>query len=410
MARSVLSALNQSLRAMERESIRRQRAAVREHTAAIRRAEQAQKAEERANKMAAQAALADRKRLEREAKAIHVSAMEADVEEQNTGLAIIYDEIACLLTATLDVDDFVDLEALRRKTGDPKLYRRDLEVPTPPPAEIAEPEEPVFVLPKPPKGFFGRKKKHAMAITSAEAAYSEAHAAWEREMETTRIRRKKDADRYANAERDRIARLEKERARVDAEIVEHNERINTLITNLGYGTPEAIQEYVSIVVANSVYPEHFQVQHSFTFEPATAELRMTVLVPSPSNFQSIKAYKYRKQSDEITTVPLPQKELRDRYSSAIYQVAIRSFHEVFEADRRGIVRMISLEVGTEDIVPAIGKISYIPFLAVAAERDTFIEFDLSAVIPVETLKHLGAAISKNPYGLVAANITGIRRS
>ena len=72
--------------------------------------------------------------------------------------------------------------------------------------------------------------------------------------------------------------------------------------------------------------------------------------------------------------------------------------------------MISLEVGTEDIVPAIGKISYIPFLAVAAERDTFIEFDLSAVIPVETLKHLGAAISKNPYGLVAANITGIRRS
>ena len=410
MARSVLSALNQSMRAMEREAIRRRRAAVREHTAAIRRAEQAQKAEERANKMAAQAALADRKRLEREAKAIHIAAMEADVEERNTGLASVYDDIACLLTATLGVDDFVDLEALRRKAGDPQLHRRDLEETTPLPAEIEEPEEPELVLPKPTKGFFGRKKKHAMAIKAAEAAYSAAYANWEGEMEAIRNRRKKDADRYANAERDRLARLEKERARVEAEIVEHNERIDTLITNLGYGTPEAIHEYVSIVVANSVYPEHFQVQHSFTFEPATAELKMQVLVPAPSTFPSIKAYKYKKQSDEITTVPLPQKELRDRYSNAIYQVAIRSFHEVFEADRRGIIRMISLEVGTEDVVPAIGKMSYIPFLAVAAERDTFIEFDLSAVIPVETLKHLGAAISKNPYGLVAANTTGIRRS
>ena len=410
MARSVLSALNQSMRAMEREALRRQRAAVREHTAAIRRAEQAQKAEERANKMAAQAALADRKRLEREAKARHIAAMQADVEERNTGLASVSDDIACLLTATLGVDDFVDLEALRRKAGDPQLHRRDLEEATPLPVEIEEPEEPELVLPKPTKGFFGRKKKHARAIKAAEAAYSAAHANWEGEMEAIRNRRKKDADRYANAERDRIARLEKERARVEAEIVEHNERIDTLITNLGYGTPEAIHEYVSIVVANSVYPEHFQVQHSFTFEPASAELKMQVLVPAPSTFPSIKAYKYKKQSDEITTVPLPQKELRDRYSNAIHQVAIRSFHEVFEADRRGIIRMISLEVGTEDIVPAIGKMSYIPFLAVAAERDTFIEFDLSAVIPVETLKHLGAAISKNPYGLVAASTTGIRGS
>ena len=106
--------------------------------------------------------------------------MESDVEEQNTGLAIIYDEIACLLTATLDVDDFVDLEALRRKTADPKLYRRDLEVAHPTPSGDSRARRASVGATKATKGLFGRKKKHAMAITSAEAAYSEAHAAWER--------------------------------------------------------------------------------------------------------------------------------------------------------------------------------------------------------------------------------------
>ncbi|TFH43893.1 MAG: hypothetical protein E4H01_11460 [Lysobacterales bacterium] len=405
---------------MIRDAARQKRAATREHAAAARRAEQARSraeqarsAEERARKKAAQAENGIfRKTLEKEAKFAHVAAMEADVEERNAELASIYDDIDSLLSATLCVDDYVDLETLRRTAENPPFDRSDLEVPTPTPAVVPEPYEPTLTLPKPPKGLFvfGRKKKHAMAVAAAEAAYSKAHAAWENEIEAIRVRRKKDAEKYAHDELDRIATLEQERARFEAEVIEHNRSIDTLITNLGYGTPEAVHEYVSIVVSNSVYPEHFKVDHSFTFEPKTAELVMRVLVPPPSNFPSIKAFKYNKSSDEITSTPMSQRELKDRYSGAVHKVGIRSIHEVFEADRRGLIRMISLEVGTEDTVPATGKVSYIPFLAVAAERDAFIDFDLSGVTPVATLKHLGAAISKDPYGLVSADITGIRRS
>ena len=167
---------------------------------------------------------------------------------------------------------------------------------------------------------------------------------------------------------------------------------------------------MSIVVSNSVYPEQFPVDHTFAFEPATAELSMKVLVPPPSRVPAIKAYKYKKSSDEITATTLPQRELKNRYSGAVHQVAVRSFHEIFEADRRGIIKTVSLEVGTEETLPATGKAGYIPFIAAAAERDTFIEFDLSGVVPLETLKHLGAAISKDPYRLVAADTSGIRQS
>jgi restriction system protein len=396
--------------AAAREAERKQRAAAREHMASIRRAETARKGEERARVMASRAAEADRKRLEKEAKAAHVVSMEAEVAERNSELASTYDDIDNLLAATLDVDDYVDLESLRRTTDSHPFDRIDLLTPTPPFVPKPLPKEPNLRLPDPPKGFFGRKKKHAKAVELATASHAETHAAWRIEVAELQAERKAGEEKHVKDERQRIAKLEHEQARFAAEINEHNATIDTFVTNLSYGTPEAVQEYVSIVVSNSVYPAHFPVNHDFTFESATAELRMRVLLPPPSEIPGIKSYKYVKASDEIKTAQLSLREQKSRYAGAINQVAIRSIHEIFEADRRGIVKTISVEVGTETVVPATGRTSYIPLVAVATSRDTFIDFDLSRAVPAATLKHLGAAISKDPFGLVEVDTTGIRRS
>lgn len=415
--RGFFAEIQHQARVAAREAEKQQRAATREHAAAVRRAEQARKAEDRVRAQIARAAEAEPKRLEKEAKAAHIAAKQAEAEERNSGIAEIYDEIDSLLAATLDVDDYVDLDTLRRTVQHPPFDPINLESPISAPAPIPDPPEPKLTLPEPPKGFFGSKKKHAKAVAAAEIDHARAHTAWQAKLDWISTRRKEAADQHAQAERDRIASLEQERARYESEsaareveVVEHNERIDTLITNLGYGTADAVQEYVSIVLSNSVYPEHFPVKHGFTFDPTTAELRMRVLVPPPSKVPDIKAYKYTKSTDEISAIPLSQKACKDRYSDAVHQVSLRSLHEIFEADRRGLIRTISLEVGTETTIPATGKSDYVPFVAVAAERDTFMDFDLSAVVPVATLDHLGAALSKNPYGIVAADITGVRRS
>jgi restriction system protein len=167
---------------------------------------------------------------------------------------------------------------------------------------------------------------------------------------------------------------------------------------------------VSLVFANSAYPADFPVEHDFEFDPATAELRLRVLVPAPDKVPSTNTYKYAKSSDEITSTSLSQKACKDRFAGAVHQVALRSVHEVFEADRRGHIKTISLEVGTETIDPATGKETYVLFVATGAERDAFLELDLANVVPTATLGHLGASLSKNPFGLVAADGSGVRRS
>jgi restriction system protein len=414
-----LADLERASRQGAQRQARAQRAAVREHNAAVRRTEQAQRASERANMQLAKANEAERKRLEKEARAAHIEAKEAEVAERNAVLAELHDDIDSLLQATLGVDDYVDLETLRTPTVHPPFDRGDLETPTPPPAPIPEPPEPLYVPPPQPGGLGGifGKKKHAEAVIAAEAAHQSAMERWRVALDNVSRRREDAAKAHAAAEADRTQRLKVERARYsaecaarDAETKERHKELDQLIANLGYGTAEAVQEYVSIVLSHSVYPSAFTVTHDFSFDPATAELKLRALVPSPESIPNVKAYKYTKASDSITESPLTQKESKERYAGAVHQVALRSIHEVFEADRRGLIRTISLEVGTNTIDKATGKETYVPFVAAGAERDKFLEFDLSSVLPSATLAHLGATISKDPFNLAPADLSGIRRA
>lgn len=411
--------LERQARVAARDRERAQLAAVREHNAAVRHAEQAQRAAERAQAQFARASEAERKRLEKEARAAHVAARDAEVAERNLVLAQTYDDIDSLLSATLVVDDYVDLETLRRPVEHPPFDRADLEAPVPQPTPIPDPPEPVFSAPAAPSGLGGLfgKKKHAEAVVAAKAEHEAAVARWQAELGEVAKRRVAAAEGHAQAEAGRRTKLEAERARYAAdcdarekEAAVRDAELTQLIANLGYGTVEAVQEYVSIVLSHSVYPEHFPVDHEFTFDPGTAELHLRALVPGPESVPAVRAYKYSKASDEITSAPLPQKELKERYARAVHNVALRSLHEVFEADRRGLIKTISLEVGTNTTDRATGKDVYVPLVAVGAERDTFVEFDLAAVVPTATLRHLGAAVSKDPYALVPADTSGIRRA
>ena len=417
--RGFFAELQYRSRVAARERERAEREAFRRHVAAVKQAEQAKRASERAQAQLAKARESEREWLEKQAREAHLAKMEAEVVERNGKLEQIYEEIDSLLASTLGLDDYVDLNSLRVGVTQPPFDRTDLEAPIPPPIPIPYPSKPVLVQPEPPSGLaslFG-KKKYAEAVANAQRAHEQAMVEWRAACRDVLLRRQKADEMHARdgarrvdalrAERERYA---KECAARESEVAERNRRLDELIANLGYGTADAIQEYVSIVLSNSAYPEHFRVAHEFDFDPSTAELRLRVLVPGPGEIPKIKSYEYSKAADEITLTALSQKECRDRYAGAIHQVALRSFHEVFESDRRGLIKTISLEVRTNAIDPATGQRTYVPFVIAAAERESFLGFELSAVVPARTLGRLGAAVSKNPYGLVPAERSGVRLS
>jgi len=404
------------LQYQSRQAEQRRQAALRQQAAAQRRVEQAQRAAERAQLAAARASDAERKRLEREAAQAHAEAQLARVDELNEHLVEQYAELDGLLAATLAVDDFVDLESLRAVVQHPAFPREDLRAPLAPPPPLPDPPLPVKYDPAPVKGAFGRKKKEAAAAAAAEQQYATDYWAWQKAVQELPGRRAAMQAAFEQAETARQSQLAAELSRYQAECdereksaTEQNAELDELINGLAYGTVDAVQEYVRIVLANSVYPDHFSVTHSEEFDPSTAELNLKVTIPAPDVIPIIKNYKYTKSTDEITTVELSHKDARDRYAAIVNNVALRSLHEVFEADRRGIIKSISLEVGTDTISPATGQPIYLAFAAVATTRDVFAELDLSAVVPAATLEHLGASVSKNPLDLVPISAAGVRR-
>jgi restriction system protein len=395
----------------------RQRAANRQREAAARKAEQAKRAAARAEAAAQRAAEADKKRMEREAAAARVAAMQAQVDSMNVRLDEYYKELDTLLDATLQVDDYVDLEKLRTVVKHPPFKHEALRNPVPRPDPIPTPQPPTQVEPVKPTGIFGRKKKLARAQADADSENAQRYAQWQAYVNSLPKLRADQEAQYNAAENERqkklaaeLAQYEHECAERELEVRQQNASLDELIAGLGYGTVSAVQEYVGIVLANSVYPDDFPVTHDSTFDPETAELKLDVGILAPESIPTTKAFRYVKSSDSVSETQLSQKALKDRYLGIVCSVALRSLHEVFEADRRGLIQSISLKLGTNATDPATGHETFIPFVAVASSRETFESLELSGVIPSAALSHLGAVVSKNPYGLVSVDGSGVRRA
>lgn len=417
--RGFLAVVHREFKRSARESERRQKASQRAYAAAEREAESARKREIQAYAQAQKASAADQKRFEKEAKECHYSAMTAEVERMNLELSEIAEDLDGILAATLDVDDFLDLETLKVQAIHPPFLPQKFLLEACPPLPIADPVAPTYVEPTTSKiitHFFG-KKKHKQKVETARAKYASELETWRIAVEQVGVRRMEEAAMYKKREEQRLAALQaaqdryaSECAERDQEAANQNCAVDALIANLGYGIPEAIEEYIGIVLSNAIYPDHFPIEHEFSYVPGSAELTLRVSIPAPDQMSTVKAYKYTKSSDEITAVQMTAKACKERYANAIDQVALRVPHEIFEADRRGLIGSVSLVVGTHTTNPATGVSGYIPFVAMGVAREEFLKLELSNVLPEATLKHFGASVSKNPFELVHAIVSGVRRS
>lgn len=418
--RGFFAELNYQAQQAEKRQRQQQVAAVRAHTAAVRRSEQAARAAERARVAAQRATEAERKAAEKEAKRLHIEAREAEVAEMNSALASTYEEIDRLLEATLEVDDYVDLESLKSAAVHPEFDPGPLGEPIKPPLTPHLRNAPIYTEPAAPKGLagaFGGKKKHAAMLETAKAEHEKAVRNYEAYVAERTAEHDRALEKHTAAEQDRLAKLAKAQEQYQADCRQReadaqarNEELTKLINDLAFDVPAAIEEYVAIVLSNSVYPDAFPVEHEHSFDLATRELTMSVFVPEPSALPSVKEYRYVKAKDEIAATQLSAKAQKDRYSNAAHETALRTLDEIFEADRAGKIHSIALTVGVNRVAPATGRPETVPLVQVAAGRDQFSQLNLADVVPVETLKHLGAALSKSPFDLTPADTgRGVRQ-
>lgn len=216
---------------------------------------------------------------------------------------------------------------------------------------------------------------------------------------------------HARADAERQRRLQedwetyqREAVRREQEAAQENARLDDLIQGLSAGRPDAVEEYLGIVFGNSIYPDDLVAVSEYSFDGSTQELRMALALPRQDQLPGERGYKYSKSTDEIMSTPMPLREQKERYAGLVRKSTLRTVHEVWESDRNGHVATISLVGYVEHVDPATGRDARTPLIAVAVARETFVGIDLSRVDPEQTLRHLRAVVSKDPYGLVPIDL------
>lgn len=369
-------------KAQMRTALQAQRAAERAQQAELRAVTQAARAEEQARRAYERAQQADQKeraRLYTESRVAHVALL-------NEQLAQTVAQLEQILAATLDVDDFLDLETLKQQPEIAPFDPGDLEVVEPPPAKEAYKPPPLTGL---QALWPGAKAQHAQADAAARQRYL--------------------ADKAAHAEREAArqqklaaaqAKYEHEVARIQARVAAQHAEIDQLQQAFAAGVPEAVITYCSLVLEASTYPDDFPQHAKLAYVPESKQLVVEYDLPSFEVIPAIKIYKYVKSRDEITETTRPDTQCKALYASVVAQITLRTLHELFEADRPGHLETIVFNGYVDSIDRGTGQPIRTCLVTVRTSRDTFLAIDLRRIDPSACLQVLNASVSKSPAELV----------
>jgi restriction system protein len=367
--RSFTSAIAQ----MQREAARAQAAQVRAQAAARREAERARAAYLRARA----ADEKERKRLYAESRAAEVAAANDDLDAEVAALQ-------GLLSTALEAKGQISFAALKKPTAVPPWQHAELERSEPAPV-------PQAFTPQPPTGLskmFG-KAKYEQAFEEGRVRYEGAvREHWVREQRRTAALQKARADWQAAVDAAN-AETQKRHAEVDAFEAEYHR-----------GVQDAVAAYCSMVLEASQYPKGFQQQFKLAYVPESRQVVVEYELPAVPVVPAVKSYKYIKTSDTITETARPQTQVKSLYASTVAQVAIRTVHELLEADSGGHIDTVVFNGLVDTLDPGSGRRVRPCLVTLRTTRAVFGELDLAHVEPMACLKHLSAGVSKSPSELV----------
>lgn len=338
-------------------------------------ADRAQRAYERAS-------AAEKKEQSR----LYVAARLAKVELLNEDLKDRVAELTGILCVTLDVDDFLDFEALKDAAPLPTFVPGQLAIPEPPPDAAAfRPPAPGVMQRLVP----GARQRYAAELEAARRANEVAMAA-HHELEAERLRRLAAAQaEHQQAEAEAKARLDRQHA----EIEEFKEAFHA-------GKPDAVSQYFALVLEASQYPDDFPLGFRLAFVPESRQLVVEYQLPPFDCVPVVSEYRYVKTGDKIVEKSRAIRERYDLYKSVVAQVTVRTIHELFESDRSILIDTVVFNGHVETINAATGKIENPCLVTLMTTRDSFMSRDFHRIDALACLLDLSASVSKNPAELV----------
>lgn len=312
-------------------------------------------------------------------------------------------ELENILNHTLSINDAIDWEIYKDKSifSKPKPeVPISIEIPSAPKETDAKYQFKSGII---SKVFSSRKNAKLDELT---AAFNRDYSIWEQEKERTIKENSSNEKLFKHnlsiwqSERDEFIKRQQERnAAIDHQKEQYLQR-----------NPESVTEYCSLVLSNSQYPDYFPQEFDLDYNSDTQILVIDYSLPSVDAIPRVKEVKYVKSKDEFTESFLTDGAVNKIFDSIIYQIALRTVHEIYESDKIDAINSVVFNGLVKSIDAATGHEVTACILSLQAGRDEFLAINLDKIEPKACFKKLKGVGSSKLHSLTPiAPIININR-
>lgn len=211
----------------------------------------------------------------------------------------------------------------------------------------------------------------------AKAQYLSAHAEWKKKREDLLDNYKSLGEKY-NVE---VTGL---KAGYDTEVKEWEEAKAAYSAADG----DACLAYFSHILSASEYPDYFPQDIDLAYNSESRILIVDYQLPSIADLPKVKEVRYIQSRNEFTESTITDAQLNRLYDSVLYQIVLRTIHELFDADSANTIGSLVFNGYVDSIDPATGQEVHACVLSLMTNRDDFADINLLNVDPKACFKKL----------------------
>jgi restriction system protein len=312
---------------------------------------------------------AERKRVERTNEAQRVASQQQLAAERTQEAQDALAALERILSHTLSIDDTVDWESLKDRS--PYSIPQPQE-PEPPSIKEPQPSDAQYHVELGLLDMLVASRKTAKEQKAA-ARFKHDHEKWEAAMQEHAEKIQEHKVSLATWEEERAAYIQARDASNAAIDAQRADYLNS--------DPGAILDYCDLVLSNSEYPDYFPQSYELDYNPENRILIVDYQFPSISDLPTLQDVKYVKSRDEFTEKHISQAQVRRNFDSVLYQITLRTIHELYEADQVDALASIVFNGYTHSIDPATGREVTPCVLSVQAGKEEFGQIQLANIDP-----------------------------
>jgi restriction system protein len=167
------------------------------------------------------------------------------------------------------------------------------------------------------------------------------------------------------------------------------------------GEPQAMEKLIDTVLSRSRYPTCCPKEHRVHFTRETGVIVIDFRLPGNSDLPTVKGMRYVAVRNAFEGLHLKPNEVASLYDDLVFQICLRTVHEVYQADASENIKAVVFNGWVEFTDPATGKPTRSCIISMQAEREAFCTVNLARVDPRACFKAFKGVGSSKLHSMVA---------